>query len=110
MNAANREAADLAEFGSYPNDNGPAVTGTVTAVAPSTAVAGSGSVTLAVTGTGFDEQSVIHAGGQALATTVVSDTRVTAPFTVPATAGTVTVTVFAASGSATFTVTAAAEG
>jgi hypothetical protein len=65
---------------------------TITTLAPSTAVAGSGPVTVTVTGTNFLADSVVEADQAALVTTFVSATSLTASYD-PATAGTVRFTV-----------------
>ena len=95
--------------GSYPPDvlgggSGPKIT----ALAPNTAVAGSPPLTVTVTGSGFDPDAVIEAGGSALTTTVVNSSELTATFD-PTTAGAVVFTVrnvgsTAESNNMTFTV------
>ena len=59
---------------------------TVTTLSPSSVVAGSGPLTLALTGTGFTSASVVSLGRQALTTTFVDATHVTAAVPAQATA------------------------
>ena len=74
---------------------------TITALSPTTAVAGSGPFSLTVSGTGFLASSVVNFNGTALATTYVSPTQLTAA--VPATA-------VASAGSFAVSVTSPAPG
>jgi hypothetical protein len=85
---------------------------TITAINPSSAVAGSGGFTLTITGTNFVNSSVVRWNGSDRPTTFVSSTQLTAaiPASDVATAGTANVTVFnpapggGESGAATFTI------
>jgi trimeric autotransporter adhesin len=54
---------------------------TVTAISPTSVIAGSGQLTLTVTGTGFLSSTTVQVGGAADATTYVSSTQVTATVT-----------------------------
>lgn len=77
------------------------------ATVPSTGVV-STSVTLNVTGTGFDASCKVHVNGTEWPTTYVDATHLTATGTLPATAGTVPITVVGPggeSGARNFTVT-----
>ena len=65
---------------------------TIVSLSPSTAVAGSGSTVITVTGTNFLAGSVVEADQAALPTTFVSATSLTAPYVV-GTEGTVRFTV-----------------
>ena len=58
-----------------------ATTPTLTSIAPSNAVTGSGPITLTVTGTSFINTSVIQVNGAARSTTFVSDTQLTTTLT-----------------------------
>ena len=88
---------------------------TVTTLAPTTVVAGSGAFTLTVNGTNFLNTSVVNFGGAARTTTFVNSTQVTAAILAGdvASAGTPAITVTnpapggGTSNSVTFTVTAA---
>jgi hypothetical protein len=85
---------------------------TITAINPSSAVAGSGGFTLTITGTNFVNSSVVRWNGSDRPTTFVSSTQLTAaiPASDVATAGTANVTVFnpapggGESGAVTFTI------
>lgn len=68
---------------------------TLSAISPTNLAAGSADTTLTLSGDGFAAQSVVQANGTALATTVVSDTQLTAvvPSTMLAIAGTLSITV-----------------
>ncbi|MDB5269757.1 MAG: hypothetical protein JWP58_2797 [Hymenobacter sp.] len=89
---------------------------TIASLAPSTAVAGSANLVLTVNGTGFVSGSVVSFGANALATTYVSATQLTAtvPASALATAGSYGVTVASpapgggTSAAVAFTVTVAA--
>jgi copper(I)-binding protein len=86
---------------------------TITAISPSTTVAGSGNFTLTITGTNFVNGSVVRWNGSDRTTGFVSSTRLEAaiPASDVATAGTANVTVFnptpggGTSNAATFTIT-----
>jgi alcohol dehydrogenase class IV len=72
----------------------PAANPTLTTIAPTTAVSGSGTTALtAVTGTNFTPQSVVYANGIAIPTVFVSKTTLTATMPKKATAGTWPITV-----------------
>jgi len=91
----------------------PIVTPAITALAPDTAAVGAADFALVVTGTGLAPDSVIVWNGADVATTVTSDTEVTAPITTPAAAGPIPVQVRAGgnlSNVLTFTVSAARSG
>jgi hypothetical protein len=87
---------------------------TITAISPSTTVAGSGGFTLTITGTNFVNGAVVRWNGSDRPTTFVSSTQLTAaiPASDVATAGTASVTVFnpapggGMSNTATFTIQA----
>jgi hypothetical protein len=86
----------------------------VTQISPSSAIAGSGALTLSVTGSGFVAASTVQWNGASRATTYVSATQLSAAITAAdiATAGTATVTVVnptpggGTAGGVSFTVTA----
>jgi hypothetical protein len=72
----------------------PATNPTLSTIAPTTAVSGTGTVALtAVTGVGFTKQSVVYANGVAQPTVFVSSTTLTATMTKKATSGTWPITV-----------------
>ena len=103
----NRECVGVAPMRS--RDNIPDPDPTITSLNPSTAVAGSGTTQVTVTGTQFRADSKVEANQAAIPTTFVSATSLTAQFPVPATAGPVTFTVRTdteESNPSTFTVTA----
>ncbi len=85
---------------------------TISAIGPSTSIAGSAAITLIVTGTNFVSGSIVRWNGANRTTTFVSSIRLTAsvPATDLATAGTASVTVFnptpggGTSGTLTFTI------
>jgi hypothetical protein len=90
----------------------PPVTPVLSSLTPSTAVAGSGPLTLQVAGSDFADGDVIHVNGAASPTTFVSATELTTPVDLTAAvAGDVPVSVQSAAGQGsnalTFTVTAA---
>ncbi|PYU21136.1 MAG: hypothetical protein DMG32_21320 [Acidobacteria bacterium] len=70
-------------------------TPTLTGISPSSAIAGSGPVTLTATGTNFINSSVIQVNGAAYSTTFVSSTQLTSTLTATdlATAGWLSITV-----------------
>jgi len=88
---------------------------TLSSISPTSVVAGTGALTLALTGTNFVPASVVKANGTALATTYVSATSLTAavPASTVTTAGSVNITVTnpapggGTSGTKTLTVAAA---
>src|SRR5215472_4458132 len=89
-------------------------TPTLTAISPTSAVVGSGPVTLTATGANFASASVVHVNGASRTTAFVSSTQLTATLTASdtSTAGSLSITVntpgSGTSGSLTFTVTNAA--
>lgn len=110
MTALNRAAAGIGEYSDdYHNGNGqsPSPGRTVTNIAPATAVVGA-SVTIQVTGTGFEDDSDVAVDGVEIPTTFVSSTSIRGTYT-PAAARTSVVTVGGATGSRNLTVTGAAE-
>jgi len=90
---------------------GTPVNPTLSAISPSSAVAGSGPVTLTATGTNFTTTSSVQANGANLSTTFVNSTQLTAtiPASALATAGSLSISVSTPgggiSGSLPFTVT-----
>ena len=80
---------NLNVYGSTPS------TPTLTGISPSSAVAGSGPVTLTATGTNFINSSVIQVNGATYSTTFVSSTQLTTTLTANdlATAGSLSITV-----------------
>jgi hypothetical protein len=72
----------------------PATNPTLTTIAPTTAVSGTGTTALtAVTGVGFNKQSIVYANGVAIPTVFVNSTTLTATMPKKATAGTWPITV-----------------
>ena len=72
----------------------PTTNPTLTTIAPTTAVSGTGTTALtAVTGVGFNKQSVVYANGVAIPTVFVNSTTLTATMPKKATAGTWPITV-----------------
>jgi hypothetical protein len=80
--------------GQHASSLSPVTNPTLTTIAPTTAVSGSGTTALtAVTGVGFTPQSVVYANGVAIPTVFVSKTTLTATMPKKATAGTWPITV-----------------
>jgi 6-phosphogluconolactonase (cycloisomerase 2 family) len=87
--------------------NSATISATISAISPTSAVAGSAAFTLTVFGTNFNASSMISFGGAMLTTTFVYSSQLTAviPAAAIASTGSATVTVTGTSNTASFTVT-----
>ena len=89
VTTAGGTATSTGSFTFIPASSGP----TVTSLAPNTVVAGAGTFTLTVNGTGFTGTSVVNFGTTPLVTTAVSATQLTATVPAGTAAGTYAITV-----------------